>query len=133
MIFWESCEAEKSVFKRVVEIGQRAEFEINGELNNSILSDSDIKLRYIPIVMSDMFKNDYPARSKLRIKERIYDCAPQLSYKTFLKGSYSECVSNYIEGIRHGFEKTHKMGVSAEQIIEFNAILDRVLLRMSQN
>jgi len=65
----------------------------------------------------------YPARSKLRKKERIYDCAPQLDYDVFVDGKFEEQLEEYLRGIAPSAPHLAGLGATKEQIAEFDAIL----------
>jgi len=89
------------------------------------------KLRYVPIVMPENMLARYPERSKLRKKERIYDCAPILDYDVFVVGSFESQLREYLRGIALSAPCLASLGASQQQIKEFEAILstavDRIL------
>lgn len=90
---------------------------------SSSLSAFDGELRYIPIVMPDGMKARYPARSRARIKQRLYDCAPQLTCEAFVAGTFDEQVREYIRGMGDEAERLIRVGASREQVGEFRMIL----------
>ena len=61
---------------------------LNAAFATSSLATLEALLRYVPIVMPPDWPRHYPARSKLRKKDRIYDCAPRLNYEVFVEGSF---------------------------------------------
>lgn len=93
---------------------------------SSLLSAFDGELRYIPIVMPDGMKERYPARSKARVKQRLYDCAPQLSYEVFVAGTFDEQVREYVRGMDDEADRLIRVGASREQVDEFRKILAAV-------
>ena len=72
----------------------------------------------------------YPARSKLRKKERIYDCAPILDYGVFVEGKFEDQLQEYLRGIALSAPHLAGLGASAEQIEEFKAILASAVERI---
>jgi hypothetical protein len=79
--------------------------------------------RYVPIVMPPELLERYPARSKTRIKQRTYDCAPQLSYAVFLHDDFAGQVREYVRGLAVEVPQLLKFGASAAQVEEFRDIL----------
>jgi hypothetical protein len=77
----------------------------------------------------------YTERSKLRKKERIYDCAPQLGYDVFVHGRLEDQLREYLRGIALSAPHLAGLGATKEQIAEFEAILagtaDRILIMRS--
>lgn len=74
----------------------------------------------------------YPERSKLRKKQRVYDCAPIIDYQVFVDGEFRDQLTEYIRGIALSGPYLSDLGASQEQILEFEQILstavDRILL-----
>jgi hypothetical protein len=74
----------------------------------------------------------YPARSRLRKKERIYDCAPILDYDLFLEGTFEDQLKEYLRGIGLSAPHLADLGASPQQVEEFKKILatavDRILI-----
>jgi hypothetical protein len=89
------------------------------------------KLRYVPIVMPEEMLPRYPARSKLRKKDRIYDCAPILDFEVFVEGRFEDQLREYLRGIAPSAPHLASLGASPQQIEEFKAILagavDRII------
>jgi hypothetical protein len=81
--------------------------------------------------MPDDMRVRYPARSKLRKKERLYDCAPQLNCGIFIDGRLEDQLREYLYGIASSTSYLPKLGASPQQIKEFETILatavDRIL------
>lgn len=123
MIFWESCEAERMAYGNLVAVAKAATPYLNEEFENSLLRDLNIKLRYIPIVMPEQNRTSYPERSKARIKQAIYDCAPQLDYPTFVNGPLDAQCIEYIRGIALSSPHLKKFGATLEQIADFDAVI----------
>lgn len=65
----------------------------------------------------------YPARSKLRKKQGLYDCAPILDYDVFVNGTFKDQLTEYLRGIAESASHLAALGASPEQIKEFEAIL----------
>ena len=74
--------------------------------------------------MPENMHTRYPARSKLRKKERLYDCAPIINYDVFVDGIFEDQVKEYLQGIAHSSPYLAQLGASPEQIKEFTAILE---------
>ncbi len=87
------------------------------------LSELPIVVRYVPIIMPQGMRERYPARSKLRKKERLYDCAPQLDYDTFVTGTFEQQIDEYVRGLFESVAHLQKLGATQEQADEFVALL----------
>ena len=91
------------------------------------ISDSlralDCSIRYVPIIMGQTRQERYPARSRLRKKERLYDCAPQLAYDPFVSGTRLAQLMEYCRGLSEAVDHLPTLGASAEQTEEFRSIL----------
>lgn len=72
----------------------------------------------------------YPARSKLRKKERLYDCAPILDYEVFVSGPFEAQLREYLRGIALSAPHLPALGASPEQVEAFNAILSGAVERI---
>lgn len=88
------------------------------------------KLRYVPIIMPKGMRARYPARSKLRKKEKIYDCAPQLNYEVFVEGTFEEQLREYVRGIAESAPHLAGLGATPEQIEDFNKIMATAVERI---
>lgn len=96
---------------------------LNEAFNASSLAELSIEIRYVPIVMPEGMRERYPARSKLRLKEHIYDCAPQLNYEVFVSGSESMQLKEYLDGIASSAPHLARLGASIQHIEAFQKIL----------
>lgn len=123
MEFWAAAEVEKQAYKNVTLVRRLVEEYLNSEFEKSSLALFKCRIRYIPIVMPESAKARYPARSKLRKKENLYDCAPQLDYDVFVDGTLEEQLREYIRGIEETADHLHKLGATPQQVEEFNAVL----------
>lgn len=104
---------------------------LNFAFASSSLAEISGKLRYVPIIMPDEMREQYPARSKLRKKERVYDCAPQLDYGIFVEGTFEAQLREYVRGIAESAPHLAGLGATPEQIAEFEQIMatavDRII------
>ncbi len=89
------------------------------------LCELPVTVRYIPIIMPEELRARHPARSRLRIKELLYDCAPQLDYQVFVSGSFERQLEEYIRGLTESVPHLEKLGATREQIAEYQAILQQ--------
>lgn len=103
-------------------------------LNTAFVASSlvtlDAELRYVPIIMPEGMRERYPARSKLRKKERLYDCAPQLNYEIFVNGTFEDQLREYIRGISESAPHLAELGATPEQIDDFNKIMASAVERI---
>jgi hypothetical protein len=130
MIFWASSEVHEPAYAGLARARKCVEPYLNAKLAVSSLAALDCKLRYVPIVMPTEMRDRYPARSRLRRKERVYDCAPQLDYDTFVTGTFKEQLTEYIAGIAPSAPHLAKLGATKDQIAEFEKILAGALERI---
>lgn len=132
MLFWASSEIYRPANDSSEKVRHAVEPYINEVAEASGLNELDCKLRYIPIIMPDGMKERYPARSKLRKKEKVYDCSPQLNYEVFVSGTFEAQLREYLDGIAPSAPYLAELGASPEQVEEFKAILsgayDQILL-----
>lgn len=96
---------------------------LNNAFAASSLAELVIELRYVPIVMPPGMRERYPARSKLRLKERLYDCSPQLDYETFVTGSERSQLEEYLDGIASSAPHLMRLGASDQHLTIFHEIL----------
>ena len=131
MEFWASSETYRLASEATEKARRCVEPYLNAAFSASSLAKLDCKLRYVPIVMPEGMRERYPARPKLRKKERIYDCAPQLDYETFVEGSFEDQLREYLNGIAPSAPHLAGLGATPQQIEEFESILataaDRIL------
>jgi hypothetical protein len=123
MIFWNSVEIDKPAYCNYLQLAKPAEFYLNSEFENSALKELAIRLRYTPIIMNEEGCKKYPERSKARIKQAIYDCAPQLDYQTFVDGTLEAQCIEYIRGITLSSPHLKRFGATPQQIADFDAIM----------
>ena len=84
MDIWISAEIDANALVNFNKIRLRCEALINEELGKSELSDLDLHIRYIPIVMINSALEEYPTRSKFY--GNVLLSAPQIEYGVFLSG-----------------------------------------------
>lgn len=123
MKFWASAEVYKPASAGLVEAERCVEPFLNSAFAASSLATLQCQLRYVPIVMPEKMHARYPARSKLRKKERIYDCAPILDYEVFVEGKFADQLQEYLRGVALSAPHLAGLGASPQQIEEFKAIL----------
>ena len=103
---------------------------LNAEFEKSPLATLDVEIRYIPIIMPGGMRECYPARSKLRTMQRLYDCAPQLNYEIFVEGTLKDQLHEYIRGISESAPHLARLGATPEQIEAFNKIMATAVERV---
>jgi hypothetical protein len=103
---------------------------LNAAFAASSLATLNAKLRYVPIVMPEDMRVRYPERSKLRKKERLYDCAPQLDYDVFVEGSFEDQLKEYLRGIALSAPHLAGLGATPQQIEDFKQILATAVERI---
>jgi hypothetical protein len=121
--FWASSETDVSVSDSVDTVRHSIEPYLNMAFSQSILSTLEITLRFVPIIMRPEWALRYPARSKARIKARVYDCAPQLDYEIFVSGCRQEQVAEYIRGVELSAQHLPKFGATRQQVDVFLEIM----------
>jgi hypothetical protein len=123
MEFWASAEVYQPASAALVRAERCVEPFLNAAFAASSLATLQCKLRYVPIVMPENMHARYPARSKLRKKERICDCAPILDYDLFVEGQFEHQLREYLRGIALSAPHLAHLGASPQQIEEFKTIL----------
>jgi hypothetical protein len=123
MKFWASCEGHLPAYEGVKRCRHAVEPYLNAAFAASSLASLDLELRYVPIVMPVDMHDKYTERSRARIKQRIYDCAPQLDYETFVSGSFAEQLADYLRGVALSAPHLNKFGATYEQVRTFEAIM----------
>ncbi len=96
--FGSSAEVFQAAFPALARAQRCVEPLLNAAFGTSCLVTLDAMWRYVPLIMPEGMRRRYPARSKLRKKERIYDCSPQLNYGVFVDGSLEDQLSEYLRG-----------------------------------
>jgi hypothetical protein len=131
MEFWAASESDQAAYEGLQRARRCVEPFLNAAFAASSLAHFECRLRYVPIVMPEEAHGRYPARSKLRKKQRLYDCAPILNYEIFVDGSFEGQLQEYLRGIATSAPHLRTLGASHEQIADFEAILrgavDRIL------
>jgi hypothetical protein len=128
MEFWASSESHRPAGAALERARRNVVVFLNAALAASSLATLQCKLRYVPIVMPEGMQARYPARSKLRKKKRLYDCAPILDYEVFVSGSFEVQLREYLRGIALSAPYLPALGASPQQVDEFNAILARAVI-----
>lgn len=123
MEFWASSESHQPAGSALEKARKCVESFLNTALAASSLANLQCRLRYVPIVMPENLHARYPVRSKLRKKERLYDCAPVLNYGVFVEGRFEDQLREYLRGIALSAPHLADLGASPRQIAEFNDIL----------
>lgn len=123
MIFWASSETYQPAGDNLNVVWKCVEPYLNAQLQDSTLATLDCKLRYVPIIMPPGMRERYPARSRLRKKENVYLCAPQLDYDVFVEGTFEDQLREYLKGIEPSAPHLAKLGATAEQIADFERIM----------
>ncbi len=76
MEFQASAEVHRSAYAALDKVRRCVVPFLNVAFSASDLAALQCTLRYVPIVMPESMRARYPARSKLRRKALLYDCAP---------------------------------------------------------
>lgn len=130
MKFWASAEIFRAASPAMNRARRCVEPFLNAAFTASSLATLDAKLRYVPIIMPEGMRERYPARSKLRKKERLFDCAPQLNYDVFIEDSFVDQLREYIRGIAESAPHLAELGATPEQIEDFNKIMATAVERI---
>lgn len=123
MKFQASAEVHQAAFAAMDRVRRCVVPFLNAAFAMSSLGALQCTIRYVPIVMPESMHARYPARSKLRKKELLYDCAPILDYDEFLSGNFESQLREYLRGIALSGPHLAALGASKQQVEEFNAIL----------
>lgn len=123
MEFWASSESFQPADFGLERSRLCVEPYLSATFAKSSLADVDLKLRYIPIVMPVEMHERYMERSKARLKQRIYVCAPHLKYDVFVSGHLEQQLEEYLRGVESSTKHLHKFGLKQNQIFEFEQIL----------
>lgn len=128
--FWASAEVNQPADAALDQARRCVEPFLNAAFAASSLATLQCKLRYVPIVMPEQMHARYPARSKLRKKERIFYSAPILDYDVFVEGRFEDQLQEYLRGIAPSAPHLASLGASPQQIEEFEAILASAVERI---
>lgn len=123
MHIWASAEVFRLAAPSLRKVDNLVVPYLNEEFSTSILAELPIKIRYVPIVMPEGMRERYPARSKLRLAEHLYDCAPQLNYQVLVSGSASMQLKEYLNGIATTGPHLNRLGASTHHIEAFHKTL----------
>lgn len=131
MEFWAAAEVHQPAYAALNQVRRCVEPLLNAAFATSSLSELRCKLRYVPIVMPEDMHDRYPARSKLRKKDNIYDCAPILDYEVFVNGEFERQLQEYLRRIALAGPHLVDLGASTDQVEDFHAVLanaaDRII------
>jgi hypothetical protein len=130
MIFWASVEGHQPAYTALTKTRRCVEPYLNAAFAASSLATLEGKLRYVPIVMPENMRVRYPERSKLRKKQRIYDCAPQLDYDVFVSGTFEDQLKEYLRGIALSAPHLAGLGATPQQIEDFKQIMASAVERI---
>jgi hypothetical protein len=130
LIFWASAEIFQPASAAMNAVRQCVEPFLNFSFAASSLQALEVKLRYVPIIMPEGMRERYPARSKLRKKERLYDCAPQLNYDVFVEGRFEDQPHEYLRGIGETTPHLAALGATPQQIEDFENIMSTAVERI---
>ena len=130
MEFRAAAEVHQPAYAALTKVRRCFEPFLNSAFSASSLASLDCKLRYVPIVMPETAHDRYPARSKLRRKERLYDCAPILDYEIFVHGTFEAQLREYLRGIALSTPYLAALGATPQQVAEFGAILATAVERI---
>jgi hypothetical protein len=123
-----SSESDAAAYPAVDQVSRAVELAFRDALRSSPLHDIQLTLRYVPIVMPTGLRERYPPRSKARVKQRILDCSPQLSYEPFVGDSFRSQLEAYVQGLRTASLLMPMFGFSPADIREFESLLSKVVV-----
>ena len=125
MEFWAASESDLASYPAVEKVRRAFEPVFRELLSDSGLTATKLLLRYVPIVMPPDLVDNYPCHTKARPAQRILDCAPQLDYEIFVRGSFADQVQAYAHGIRAASPLLPKFGFSPANVSDFEMLLSR--------
>lgn len=128
MDFWQSAEAEKSVYLSVKDVGDRLHDQVKGVLSSGLLKFVGWEFCYIPIVMGPDLIGLYPPRVKLEENRGKFFFSPQLDFETFKVGSDSDRRMEFIRGLRSASKDLAGIGLSVEQVFYFEDGVSKLAL-----
>ena len=124
MKIFSSVEIDQRAYALYIETETAAMRALSLAISNSILSELEVKIRYVPIIMDEAVKARYPARSRLERKSRVFNCCPQLPIAPFLtEGAAKERFEVYIDGMSECASALVKLGATQEQVSAFEDVL----------
>lgn len=92
------------------------------ELSSLEISEGPIELLYVPIVMRDTV--GFPARSRLIVERRCYECCPQLNYQPFQRFDLQAAVREYVTALHEVTPHLEVLGASPSEIMVFENMLN---------
>lgn len=123
MLFWASSEVFAPASESSEEVRRLSEPWINRQVSDGDLKTLELKLRYVPIIMPVDMHDKYMQRSRSKLKERIYECAPQLDYRIFVYGTLGQQLSEYFSGIALAVPHLARFGATTRHVAEFERII----------
>ena len=126
MIFWASSETHAPAGEASERVRRRVEPLLNAVLAASSLAQIDGEVQYIPIIMPPELLHKYRSRSRLKLKRRIYVCAPQLDYDTFVSGAFEGQLHEYLRGISLVGPHLARLGAADTQIGDFGRLISSI-------
>jgi hypothetical protein len=126
MYFWSSSETNGAALDYLWPVSKAVNDLLTVALATGDLGDFDIKIRYIPIIMTLDRRYAYPARSRAEQKKRIYNCCPQLDYEAFVNGTPAQRIAIYLDGLKDCSTGLKKLGATPQQIATFEKIVQEV-------
>ncbi len=127
-----SSEVDQSALHQMFEARQLVKPLLEAAVAEGPLAALDLKIRYVPIIMKEENRVRYPARSRIRRKERVFNCCPQLDIQPFLTGSREERIKIFLSGLRECGPALAKLGATKEQVGAFDQILDTTLRALTE-
>jgi hypothetical protein len=122
-----SCEIDQNALLSFTATEAVVKAALEVAIEKSTLTRLDVKIQYVPIVMTAERRNHYPARSRIQHKKRIFSCCPQLSITPFLTGTEAERVREFVAGLREVGPALSRLNVPRKQVLEFDEILTTIL------
>jgi hypothetical protein len=123
--FWASSETSAAADAAIEKIRRAIEPMLQDLLRRSQFATTKLLVRYVPIVMRPELIDRYPPRSEARLEQRVLDCAPELDYETFVRGSFVDQVRAYVDGLRTASVLLPEFGFSLADAHDFEALLLR--------
>ncbi len=123
MIFWASMEVYAPVEKKVEAIQNIIAPYITRKMASGVLEKFDVKIRYVPIVMPEIYHHKYKQRSRVIKKHSVLNISPILSYDVFLRDNLELRASEYCRGIIRSSFMLSKLDLSVDAIDEFQSMI----------
>jgi hypothetical protein len=126
-----SAESDRPAGDSLMRVAPKVDLFIKAQINEGVFSRCPIKIRYVPIIMPPELQDRYPARSRVRRKENVYSCCPQLDYDLFVGGTFNDILAVFLGGLDEVPSGLHKLGAPHEVIFAFEELLDRCFYECS--